>query len=130
MVFFLQQGVSEGETIDHALLVAVEDQEGRIEVAALEVVIELEAVALELMDITGEEITARRIEIGEVAVEKHRRQIVVEFEPVVMQLLEAFDHGLCRDGHVAVGHEIVDAQIRRAAGAGMDGGDKRESEEQ
>ncbi len=112
--FLLERREREGHALAVALLEAVEDGEGGVELAGRDRVVELVAVLLELGDVAREEIAARAVERLEVAVEHQRGHRVVDRRLAVMRPLE---HAADQPGHL--GLPLGRREIRgRGAGGG------------
>ena len=88
----VEHGERELHALPAALLVAVEDLEGRLELAFEDRVVEFVAVALEFLDVGGGEVAAQAVERLEVAVEHQGRHGVVHGRLAVVRALEHAAH--------------------------------------
>ena len=112
-----QQAQRVVEAVLQAFQMPFVDDEARLEVAALEEIIELVAPLAELLEVRRE-IAARRIEHLDVAVEDLRRACIVQWRLVVVVTLEQFDHVQAGDHLFAIGLQVIPV-FRRADGFGQ-----------
>ncbi len=113
-----QQAQRVVEAVLQAFQMPFVDDEARLEVAALEEIIELVAPLAELLEVRRQEIAARRIEHLDVAVEDLRRACIVQWRLVVVVTLEQFDHVQAGDHLFAIGLQVIPV-FRRADGFGQ-----------
>ena len=80
--------LSNVDGVRHALAVALlearEDHEGRLDVAGLDRIVELVAIALEVGDVARKEVASAAVDGVEVAVENQTRQMIVERRAAVV----------------------------------------------
>ena len=76
--FLFEQLDRIGHALAAALLIAAEDHERGLDIAGLDGIVELVAIALEFCDVAGVEITARAVDGIEIAVEDQAREMIVE----------------------------------------------------
>ena len=91
------------DTPSQALEVTGIDSEARLQVAALEKVVEAQAPGIELLDIGGGEVHPRRVQQLQVALVDHLRARIIERRLVVVMALEQLHHVQAGDDLLAIG---------------------------
>ncbi len=90
--FLLSKIDGVGHALAAALLIAAEDHECRLDVAGLDGIVELVAIALELRNIAGVEIAPAAVDGIEIAVEDQAREMIVERRAAIVFMGDDVGH--------------------------------------